>query len=149
MYLIKEEDRPPTLLSEATAGPLDDLSNVLHPRSNGRQLLEGALGGSCDDERKGGLSRSGWPPQDRRGEAILLDQATEWPARADQVLLADDIVEGLGAETGCKRSPSAQVFLCGRAEQVPSASGHGVSWTSEALGSPDRSTAWAPPASGR
>ena len=53
-----------------------------------------------DDAGQGGLAAARRPPEDHRGHLVGLDDAAQHAALADQVLLADELVEAAGAHAG-------------------------------------------------
>ena len=78
-----------------------------------------------DRERQRGLAGARRAPEDRAGQAVLLDQLAQRPARTDQVVLADDVVERARPQAGGQRRLGAEVLFGGGAEQV----GHPVDAT--------------------
>ncbi len=70
-------------------------------------------------------------PEDHRGQPVGLDQGPQRPARGQQVVLADDLVQGTRAHPGGQRGLGGQSLVERRREQVVvRAGGHG----SEATG---------------
>ena len=80
--------------------------------SNARAVRAG------DGQRQRGLAGAGRAPEDRRRQAVLLDQPPQRPARADQVVLADDVVDRARPQPGGERRRRPQALLGGRGEQV-------------------------------
>ena len=91
--LVEEQDRALSALAEAVAGVLDGRPDVLHAGVHRRELLEGACRAAGDRESKRGLAGPGRTPEQHRRQPVALDQRAQRPARADEVLLADDVVE--------------------------------------------------------
>ncbi len=91
--LVEEQDRAAAVLAQALTGPFDHLAHILDAGVDGAHLLEHPLRAAGDGERQGGLAGAGRPPEDGAGQPVLLDQPAQRLARADQVVLADDIVE--------------------------------------------------------
>ncbi len=116
--LVEEEDRALTALAEPLAGAFDDLADVLHPRGDRRQLLARPGRRVGDRQCEGRLAGAGRPPEDRRRQPVLFDEPSQRAARADQVILADDVVDRARAEAGGERSRRPQPRLRRRAEQV-------------------------------
>ena len=76
-----------------------------------------------DDLRQGGLAGAGRAPEDDgREQPVGLDGAAQELARADDVLLADVLVQGARAHAGGQRGFGFHAFLHGVVEEV----GHGV-----------------------
>ena len=103
MDLVEEQDRALPSLAEAVAGVLDGRPDVLHSGVHRRELLEGASGAAGDGERKRGLAGSGWAPEQHRRQPVALDERPQRPSRADEMLLADDVVERAGAQSSSER----------------------------------------------
>ena len=118
MDLVEEQDRAAVVLAEALPGPLDDLAHVLHAGVDRRHLLEGALGRAGDGERQRRLAGARRTPEDRRRQAVLLDEAAQRLAGSDEVVLADDLVDRARPEPGGQRRLGAQTLLGRGAEQV-------------------------------
>jgi hypothetical protein len=114
--LVEEQDGAHAVLAEAVAGPLGDLAHVLDPCAHGRQGLEGLGRGPGHQAGDRGLARSRRPPQHDRREAIGLDQAAQGLARAYEVGLADDLVEGAGPQPGSQGGLAGEAVLEGGAE---------------------------------
>ncbi len=85
MDLVEEQDRALPAFAEPLAGALDRLADVLHAGGHRRQLLERPIGGPRDRERQRGLAGARRPPEQRRRQPIRLDEATQRPARTDEV----------------------------------------------------------------
>ena len=56
-----------------------------------------------DDQGERGLAGAGRPEQDQRHRRVALDQPAQRRARAEQVLLADDLVQGARPHPGGQR----------------------------------------------
>ena len=120
--LVEEEDRALAVLAEAVAGPLERVADVLHAGAHRAELLEGLAGVGGDGLGQGGLARARRPPQDHRRQPVGLDEGPERLARAEQVVLADDVVEGAGPQARRERRVGRQRLLRGGGEEVV---GHG------------------------
>ena len=107
VHLVEEEDRALAVLAQPAAGPLRDLADVLHARGHRREALERLLGRARDEPGDRGLARAGRPPEDQRREPVRLDQHPQRLARAEQMLLADDLVERPRAAAGPRAAPAA------------------------------------------
>ena len=79
---------------------------------------------SATTEARVVLPVPGRAPQDRRGQPVGLDERPQRRARADQVALADDLVEGAGPQAGGQRGPWRPGVLGRPGEQV--VTGHGA-----------------------
>ena len=94
------------------------LTHVLHAGGDGRHLLEGPRGGAGDGQRERRLAGARRPPEERRREPVLLDEAAQRTAGADELLLADDVVDGSRAQPGGERRLGPQTIGRRRREQV-------------------------------
>ncbi len=121
--LVQEEDRPLALCAEPLAGAGEHLADVRHRRLDGRELLERGARRLGDDPRERRLSRAGRPVEDHRRDAILLDREAERAARADDVLLAREVLERGRPQALRKRRGRAEPAPGGLAEEV----GHDLS----------------------
>ena len=106
--LVDEEDGA---LGTPGAGLGHDAAEVGDAGGDGGELLEAGVGAAGDDAGEGGLAGAGRAPEDDRGQLAGLDEAAEELAGADEVLLADVVVEVRGrmrAARGCAggRGPS-------------------------------------------
>ena len=61
------------------------------------------LGEAGDDAGEGGLAGAGRAPEDHGGHLIGLNRLAEEAALADEVFLADELIEGLGAHASGER----------------------------------------------
>ena len=116
--LVEEEDGALAVLPEPAAGPRRDVADVLDAGADRRERLEGLAGRAGDEAGDGGLAGPGWAPQHDRGEPVGFDQRSERLPRAEQLGLADDLVEAAGAQAGRERRALGQSLLDGGAEQV-------------------------------
>ena len=94
--LVEEQDRAGALLAQAGPGPGHDLTDVLHPGRHRRQGLERLGRHPGDEAGKGGLARPRRAPEDHRRQPVGLDQLAQRAVGAEEVLLADHVVEGAG-----------------------------------------------------
>ncbi len=124
--LVEEQQRLAPVAARLALGALDDRADLLDARGDRRQLHEAPLGGTADHVRQRGLPRAGRPPQDHRGRsrraaAALADQSAQRRSRPQQMLLADDIVEGSRAHPDSERAATRLpllAFLGSGGEQV-------------------------------
>ncbi len=110
-------------LPEALPGLGQHLPDVLHARRHRGEGFEGRRGRARDQPGQGGLARAGRPPEDDRAESIGLDEGAQRHPRAEQVLLADHVVEAAGPHPGRQRRPPRQAFVGRGGEEVV---GHGA-----------------------
>ena len=96
MDLIEEEDRRGAHLA-ALAGALDHGAHLGAPGLHGALLLEGCAGGAGDDPRERRLAGPGRPVQDHRVRVAGLDRPPQRRVLAEQVALADELLERLRA----------------------------------------------------
>jgi hypothetical protein len=98
--LVKEEDRPLLVQCEPVLGLGDRRPDVGDAAHHGRQRHEiGAdlLGEAAGEARLAGARRS---PQQGRGEVAPGDAPSERAALADEVLLADELLEAARPHPG-------------------------------------------------
>ena len=128
--LIYEEDGALLLQAEAVAGLSDDAAEVGDAGSDGGDGLEMGAGEGGDDAGEGGLAGAGGAPEDDGGELISLYGPAEDVAGADELLLADELVEGAGAHAGGQRGLAVGTALGRLGEHVgvsgPLRGGHGA-----------------------
>ena len=120
--LVEEEDRALAPLAEAVAGPLERVADVLHAGAHRAELLEGLAGVGGDGLGQGRLAGARRPPQDHRRQPVALDEGPQGLARPEQLVLADDVVEGAGPQARGEGRVSGQRLLRGGGEEVV---GHG------------------------
>ena len=82
------------------AGFLEQLAHFLDADGDGVELAKDALRVLGDDVGEGGLAAAGRAVEDHRAEAIRLQQPAQQLARAEEVLLADELVERCAAACG-------------------------------------------------
>ena len=100
--LVEEEDGLLAVAAGGAAGALDDGPDLLDARGDRGELDEALVGGLADHVRQGRLAGAGRAPEDHRrraggAAAALADEAAQRRARLQQMLLADDLVEGARA----------------------------------------------------
>src|SRR5437660_755968 len=98
--LVTEEDRAPPFVLEAVLGGLDDLAHPSDAFGDGRERLEVAGGVMSNDAGERGLPRARRAPEDARGHVPATDQLAQGLARAEQLLLAEEVVERARAHPG-------------------------------------------------
>src|SRR3972149_6375375 len=81
----------------------DDAAEVGDAGGDGGDRLEVGAGLAGDDAGEGGLAGAGWPPEDHRRGLAGLDRLAQEAALANDLLLADELVEGLGPHAGGER----------------------------------------------
>ena len=126
--LVEEQDRAAALVLLAAPGGVDDRPDVAHAGVDGRERHELPVGVGGDHAGEGGLAGARRPPQDDRRQPVGLDQRPQRRPRAEQVGLADDLVERAGAHAGGEGRLAAealadrvlgQVLLGGAARTSP------------------------------
>ena len=78
-------------------GLVDDFPDFLDTRADGAEGVELPVQGVGDDTGQGGLADAGRPPEDEGGQDTALDHPPKDAAFADQVTLADVLLQGDGA----------------------------------------------------
>jgi hypothetical protein len=81
-------------------------------------------GGGSHHRGHGGLAGTGWAPEDGRCEPVGFNEGPQRGPGTDQMLLADDLVEGAGPKPGGERGPGLQSPFDSIREQVVTS--HGV-----------------------
>lgn len=109
--LVDEEDGLPTVAAVVLLRAGDDLLEVLLAGDGGVHLLEVGLRGVRDDLREGRLAGTRRAVKDEGAELVGPDRAVEQGARGDDLLLADDVVEGLRAHAGGQRRVGLLLLL--------------------------------------
>ena len=104
--------------AEPLARPREHLAHVRDGRRDGGELLELRAGRVRDDARQRRLARSRRPVEDERRHAVALDREPQRAARADDVLLADELVERRGPQPLRERRDLVQPPAGGLAEEV-------------------------------
>ncbi len=102
---VEEQDGSATGLRQSPAGAVEHLAHILDAgahRGEGYELAGGLRG---DHRREGRLAGPGRSPQHDRRQAVRLDQGPQRCAGADQMALADDLVEAVGPHPGGERGP--------------------------------------------
>ena len=93
MHLVDEQHGAPAGVGELALGGGDDRPHLLDAGVERRQLDELPLGGQRDDVRERGLAGAGRAVEHQRHRLVGLDQPAQRRPRAEQVLLADDLVQ--------------------------------------------------------
>ena len=94
MDLVDEEDRSRAVEREARDRLRRDALDVRDPGRHGGEELEVRVDGPRDEAREGRLAAAGRAPEDERGfELPVLEDAPEDLPFADEILLADELVE--------------------------------------------------------
>ena len=97
--LVDEDDGAALLEPVARQGrALDRVADVLHAAEHGADADELRIEGIGHQPRDGGLAGAGRPPQDAGMRLARLEGDAQRHARPQQVLLADDLAQGLGPQ---------------------------------------------------
>ncbi len=97
MDLVDEKQGALAVLA-ALAGRLEHAAQVGHAGEHCRQRLEMEIHGLGEQPGDGGLAAAGRPPEDQGAELARLEHPAEGPFRAEQVILAQDLAQRLGAQ---------------------------------------------------
>ena len=116
--LVDEQDGALAVLAQAGAGPVDRLPDVFHAGGHGREGLERLGRGAGHEAGQGGLARPRRPPQDDRRQPVGLDERSQRPPRAEEMVLAHHLVEHPGPHPGGERGLGRQPLLQRGPEQV-------------------------------
>ena len=95
MDLVDEEDRAPSAPTAIVFGFCHHRANFLDSRQDRAEGDESRARHARDDARERRLSGSGRSPENDRLQPIALDGASQRTALAEEILLADELVEGL------------------------------------------------------
>ena len=101
--LVDEEQGAAAVLA-AEAGGLEDLLQVGDAGEDGADLHEGEVGGVGEEARDGGLADAGRAPEDDGAEVALGEHPAERGVGAEEVVLADDLLEPARAEAVGERA---------------------------------------------
>ena len=111
--LVDKEDGPLAVERPPLLGLLGHAAYIGHAGQDRVQRLKVAAGGVGDDGGQGRLARAGRPVKDDRRELVGLDGAAQQAAGPDDVFLADEFVEGAGAQAGGQRRFAGDLILAG------------------------------------
>ncbi len=118
VHLIHKEDRPLVIQGAPLLGLFGHPPDIGHAGQHGVQSLKVTAGRVGNDGRQRGLAGAGRPVKDDRRELVGLDGPPQQAARPDDVLLADELVQGLGAHTSGQWRLPFYLFLAGLVKQV-------------------------------
>ena len=107
---VYEQDGGLAVHPSAVAGLGDDTSQVGHAGGDGADRLEGGLGNGGHEAGEGGLARAGRPPEDEGGQTTGGDGAEQDAVTSDDLLLADELIEGAGAHPFGQRCVALGVY---------------------------------------
>src|SRR5205823_5368051 len=96
VYLVDEQDGRLTTRPAYPPGLVDDRADLLDPGRERGERHETPVPGAGDEVRDGGLAAARRSPQDHRHGRGPGDQLAQRRAGSQQVLLADELVEGTG-----------------------------------------------------
>ena len=99
---IDEQDGAGGVEEAVLLGTVHHLAHVLHTARHGRQRVEGRLQLVGNNRGQRGLAHSRRSPQDETGDAPRLYHAAQHGSLADQMLLADVVVERRRAHSFCQ-----------------------------------------------
>ena len=103
VHLVDEQHGLRAGVGQRAPRLVDDLADVLDAGGDRGQLAEAPAGAARDDHREGRLAGARRPPQDDRQRGVALHQAAQRRAGAEQVRLADHLVEGAGTHADGQR----------------------------------------------
>ena len=106
--LVDEQQRPHAVAAEPVASAGDHRTHVVDPGGHGGQLLERRRGALRDDPRDRRLPHARRPVEDHRRRAALRDRPAERRSGADDVLLADELVERPRPHRGARAARCAR-----------------------------------------
>ena len=91
--LVEEENGATAVCAEPLARCRDHRPHLGHRGVDGGELLEPGIGGGRDDLRERRLAAARRPVEDHRADAVLRDRLAEGRSLAEDLLLADELVE--------------------------------------------------------
>jgi hypothetical protein len=103
MYLVDEERGALALLLAALCRLGGDAAQFGHTGQHGVQGLEVGTSGVGNDHSESRLARARRAVEDERGKLVGLNGSPQEPARPDDVLLANVLVQGPGPQPGRQR----------------------------------------------
>ena len=106
---VHEQDGGLRVHALAVAGLGHDAAEVGDAGGDCADRLEGGLGSCGDEAGEGGLAGAGRSPEDERGQTPGGDGAEQDAVLPDDLLLADELVEGAGAHSFGQRRVSLGV----------------------------------------
>ncbi len=98
VHLVDEQDGAAAAALQRGVRAFHCLADVLDAGQHRRQRDEVGVEGAGEDACQRGLADAGRSPQDHGVRHLRLDRHAQWLAGADQVLLADDVVERARAQ---------------------------------------------------
>src|ERR1700687_5584388 len=99
MNLVDEDDRLRSAMLAPLARLFHERLDVLDRGARRRERHEARARGPGDDARQRRLSRSRRTPEDHRRDAIGLDRGAEEAPRRQEILEADDLLQGPRTQT--------------------------------------------------
>ncbi len=103
MDLVDEEEGPAAVEDEPLAGLADESPNLGHSAHDRRDSHQPRPDRVREDASQRRLAAARRTPQQQRAQVAAFRDPSERSARADQPLLADDLVEGPGPHPGGQR----------------------------------------------
>src|SRR5205823_8021563 len=91
--LVADQDRAASFVLETLLRQFDDLAHAGHPLRDRGERLEVTIGVVRDQAREGRLARAGRAPEDARPHVATPDQLAQRLPGAEQVLLAEKLLE--------------------------------------------------------
>ena len=111
MDLVAEQDRAASFDLAALLRFANDLAHARHAFGHGAERHELLVGVAGEQARERRLAAAGRAPQHHARDRALLDRFAQRLAGAEQLLVAEEIVEGVGpqpmGERRCRPSPAA------------------------------------------
>jgi len=118
MDLVDEQHRADVGPAQL-GGFVDHPPQVGHARGDRAQGHEVGAGDAGDDLGQRGLARPGRAPQDDRAQLVALDGHPQHAAWPDDVLLADEVVQGPRPQAGGEGLAANRAFLVEHAALHP------------------------------
>ncbi len=95
-----------------------DLLDFFYAGEDGGEFDEGGFGGFGDDFGEGGFADAGRAPEDHRRGVVAIDLDAERFAGAEEMLLAEELVERVGAHALGERGGDGSSLVGGRGEEA-------------------------------
>lgn len=111
MDLIDEQDGAQVAMDQTLISFRNDLAQIRHRATDGRDLHKRSVRGVRDHARERGLASACRPVEDDGGERVVLDRSAKPGAFADRLLLADQFIERTRAHAHRKRRVGKTRFV--------------------------------------
>ncbi len=116
--LVEEEDRATAVRAQPLPCTGEDGAHLCNRRRDGRQLFEGGARPGGDDPRQRRLAASRRPVEDHRADAVLFDRQAQRGALAEDLPLADELLQRCRPRALRERRRAGHVLLSRVCEEI-------------------------------